>query len=276
MDPVQKALWFVESHFHAPITLDEIAIASQVSTYHLSRAFAASTGRSLMRYVRARRLTEAAKQLAAGAQDILPVALDAVYSSHESFSRAFKDHFKLTPEQVRSQGHVNNLSLTEAIALNTVPPPIMSPPRIKSLQPLWLAGIVSRHPCDSPTGIPNQWQRSAPLLRQLPKPLSNVAYGVSFNFDDDANFDYICAVEVGRDEELPFGLVRLDVPAQKYVVYIHSGHIAGIRATFSAIWSKSLPTLGCEPTKGPTLERYGPEFSPNTGLGGVEIWIAVK
>jgi AraC family transcriptional regulator len=79
MDPVGKALWFIESHFAGEITLEEIAAVSGVSRYHLSRAFGAAFERPVMRYVRGRRLSEAAKVLASGAADILTVALDAGY-----------------------------------------------------------------------------------------------------------------------------------------------------------------------------------------------------
>ncbi|MGE5157753.1 MAG: helix-turn-helix domain-containing protein [Gemmatimonas sp.] len=64
------------------------------------RAFAAATGFSVMRYVRARRLSEAARALARGAPDILSLALEADYGSHEAFTRAFRDHFGMTPEAV--------------------------------------------------------------------------------------------------------------------------------------------------------------------------------
>lgn len=77
MDPVGKALWFIESHFAQDITLDAIANASDVTRYHLSRAFGYATGHSIMRYVRARRLTQAARALVDGAPDILAVALEA-------------------------------------------------------------------------------------------------------------------------------------------------------------------------------------------------------
>ena len=77
MDPVGKALWFIESHFAGDITLEEIAEAGGVSRFYMSRAFGTVTGHSAMRYVRGRRLTEAAKALAAGASDILSVALEA-------------------------------------------------------------------------------------------------------------------------------------------------------------------------------------------------------
>jgi len=56
MNPAQKALWYVESHLAEPLSLDEISEVACVSRFHLVRAFAAATGFSVMRYVRARRL----------------------------------------------------------------------------------------------------------------------------------------------------------------------------------------------------------------------------
>src|SRR5471032_2892828 len=102
MNPAQKALWFIESHLAHALTLDEVAAVAGVSRFHLVRAFAAATGLPVMRYVRVRRLSEAARALAAGAPDILSLALEADYGSHEAFTRAFRDHFGVTPEAVRA------------------------------------------------------------------------------------------------------------------------------------------------------------------------------
>src|SRR5262249_38980664 len=102
MNPAQRALWYIESHLAEPMTRDEIAGVAGVSRFHLVRAFAAATGFPVMRYVRARRLTEAARALAGGAPDILSLALEADYGSHEAFTRAFRDHFGATPEAVRA------------------------------------------------------------------------------------------------------------------------------------------------------------------------------
>jgi len=114
MNPAQKALWFIESHLAGALTLDEIAGVAGVSRFHLVRAFAAATGLSVMRYVRARRLTEAAHALAGGAPDILELALDADYGSHEAFTRAFRDHFGVTPEAVRGFTCLDRLKLSGA------------------------------------------------------------------------------------------------------------------------------------------------------------------
>jgi hypothetical protein len=42
---MEKALWFIESHFATEIALDDIAKAGGVSRFHLTRAFGAATGR---------------------------------------------------------------------------------------------------------------------------------------------------------------------------------------------------------------------------------------
>src|SRR5258707_9653033 len=117
MNPAQKALWFVESHLADELTLDEIAGIAGISRFHMVRAFAAATGLSVMRYVRARRLSEAARALAGGAPDILTLALEADYGSHEAFTRAFPDHFGVTPEVVRSSTCLDKLTLQEAIVM---------------------------------------------------------------------------------------------------------------------------------------------------------------
>ncbi|RUX42085.1 AraC family transcriptional regulator, partial [Mesorhizobium sp. M4A.F.Ca.ET.050.02.1.1] len=113
MHPTEKALWFVESHLPDAISLDDVAQSSGVSRFHVTRAFGAATGRSVMGYMRARRLSEAARKLAGGAPDILSVALEAGYGSHEAFTRAFRDQFGTTPELVRAQGSTNTLDLVE-------------------------------------------------------------------------------------------------------------------------------------------------------------------
>jgi AraC family transcriptional regulator len=63
---VAKALWFIESHSPSEVTLTEISDVAGISRFHMVRAFGMTTGHSVMRYVRARRLSEAARALAKG------------------------------------------------------------------------------------------------------------------------------------------------------------------------------------------------------------------
>lgn len=157
MDPVGKALWFMESRLEQWISLAEIADASGVSRFALSRAFGAATGHTVMGYLRRRRLAEAARALCGGAPDILTVALDAAYNSHEAFSRAFRDQYGLTPEQARAQGHSDNLELLEPIRMDKSLLVELEAPRVEEGPALQIVGFGSRYTFETNQGIPAQW-----------------------------------------------------------------------------------------------------------------------
>jgi AraC family transcriptional regulator len=276
MNPVNKALWFVESHFGQEITLDDVAKVGGVSRYHMSRAFGFATGHAVMRYIRGRRLTEAAKSLAGGAPDILAVALEAGYGSHEAFTRAFRDQFGLTPEMVRAQRNLDNIQLMEPIKLNETLLTNLAPPRFESGRTLLIAGLSERYSSETCAGIPAQWQRFSPHLGHIPGQVGRTAYGVLCNGDDAGNTEYICGVEVADFAGLPAEYSRLRIPEQRYAVFSHRDHISTIRQTWLTIWNTWLPDSGYVVADRPEFERYGEEFDPASGCGGFEIWIPIK
>src|SRR6201987_2399791 len=159
MNPAQKALWYIESHLAEPLTLDEISNVAGISRFHMVRAFAVATGSSVIRYVRARRLTEAARALAAGAPDILQVALDADYGSHEAFTRAFRDHFGVTPETVRATSCLEKLKLQEPILMESTAFDNIAAPRFEAGKAMLVAGVSERISAENSAGIPALWHR---------------------------------------------------------------------------------------------------------------------
>lgn len=276
MSPANKAIWYIERHFGSELSLDEVAAHSGVSRFHLSHAFAALTGRPLMTYVRGRRLTEAARALANGAPDILAVALDAGYNSHEAFTRAFRDQFGLTPEAVRAQGHIKQLVLVEAIRMDQSVTDNLASPRFVDGKSLLLVGMSEHYSCETSAGIPAQWQRFLPHFPNVPGQLNRKAYGAKYNFDDEGHFDYLCGVEVADFSRAPEGWAHLRLPANRYVVFEHAEHISTIRRTWATIWDKWFPSSGHEVADAPHFELYGENFNAQTGTGGVEIWIPIR
>lgn len=276
MNPVNHALWYVESHFASDITLDEIASATGVSRFYLTRAFAIATGHPIMRYVRARRLTEAARSLAQNAPDILTVAVEAGYGSHEAFTRAFRDHFGLTPVEVRAERRLETVNLTEPIRMDQTVLDTLAPPRTVDADAFLVAGVSERYTCERSARVPVQWQRFMPHFRNVPGQVGHVAYGVRYNSDDDENFDYLCGVEVPDFSRVARSLSKLRIPPQGYAVFRHDDHVSTIRRTHATIWSTWLPQSSYEVIDGPSFERYGEQFDADTGLGGVEIWIPIR
>jgi len=276
MNPAQKALWFIESHLADQLTLDEIAGVAGISRFHMVRAFAAATGLSVMRYVRARRLSEAARALAGGAPDILTLALEADYGSHEAFTRAFRDHFGVTPEVVRSSTCLDKLTLQEAIVMDSTVIDNLQAPRFVTGKAFLVAGVGERYTCDSSAGIPGQWQRFHQSVENIPGRIGKVAYGVCCNGDDAGNFDYIAGVEASDFSDLPREFSRVRIPEQRYAVFTHRDHISNVRRTINTIWNHWLPASGLKAADAPNFERYDENFDPLTGNGGLEIWIPVK
>jgi AraC family transcriptional regulator len=276
MNPAGKALWFIENHFAEELTLDTIADVGGVSRYHMSRVFGIATGYSIMSYVRGRRLTEAARTLAGGAPDILAVALDAGYNSHEAFTRAFRDQFGLTPEALRARGNLDEIKLTEPIKMDETLLTNMEEPRFENLKTLLIGGLSERYNSETSAGIPAQWQRFVPHLGHIPGQVGWTTYGVVCQSDDAGNMEYICGVEVSDFSKLPPELRGLRIPEQRYAVFTHRDHVSTVRRTWYTIWNKWLPESGHQAAEGPEFERYGKGFDPRSGNGGFEIWIPIK
>ena len=277
MNPAQKALWFIESHLADTSTLDEIAGVAGISRFHMVRAFAAATGLSVMRYVRVRRLSEAARALASGAPDILTLALDAGYGSHEAFTRAFRDHFGVTPEAVRSSTRLDTIRLQEPIVMDSTAIDNLPPPRFVTAKPFLVAGLGERYTWESGgPAIPGQWHRFHQSVGNIPGRIGQVAYGVCCNGDDAGNFDYIAGVEVSDFSDLPREFSRVRIPEQRYAVFNHRDHISSIRRTVNTIWNHWLPASGLKAADAPNFERYDESFDPLTGNGGLEIWVPVR
>jgi AraC family transcriptional regulator len=88
--------------------------------------------------------------------------------------------------------------------------------------------------------------------------------------------DYMTGVEVPDFTRVPPDWGRLRIPEHRYVVFEHAGHVSGIRRAWASIWNHWFPTSGHEPADGPAFERYDERFDPQTGNGGLEIWVPLR
>jgi AraC family transcriptional regulator len=221
-------------------------------------------------------LTAAAQSLATGAPDILDLALEHGYGSHEAFSRAFRAQFGTTPETVRRNASTEDLSMIKAMRIPAGSGVRLEPPRFVPGAPMLVVGLSQRHSFAATQEIPAQWQKFMAAYGEIPDKAHPIPLGISMNMDDDGNFEHVCAVEVARFSTAPRGLVQLRIPAQTYAVFQHREHVSTIGATYSAIWNNWLPDHNRVAADGPSLEWHLETFDPQTGLGGVEIWIPIK
>jgi len=277
MSLVNKAVWFVETHHAETITLDDVAKGVGVSRFQLVRAFGVGTGYTVMRYLRARRLSIAAQALARGeAANILEVALAAGYSSHEAFTRAFRDQFGVTPESVRLQRHLSNIQLVEAFQMTQDDNNTIQTPRIETHGAFLVVGLRERYGQEASQHAPAQWQRFTPYIGAIPAQVGNCTYGVGYNGDDDGNIDYLCGVEVTRISNLPDELDHVRVPERRYAVFTHAEHVSSIRQSWDMVWNQWLSQAEYTVADAPFFERYGEDFDPETGFGTIVLWVPIQ
>jgi AraC family transcriptional regulator len=275
--PIEKALWYVESHFAREITLDEIASVCGLSRFQTSRLFSRATGSTVTGYLRGRRLTQAAYALADGAPDILGVAIAAGYGSHEAFTRAFRDQFGVTPAAVRSRGDLDGLALVAPLREDPDIRVDLPPPRLETRAPLLIAGLGRRFAINDLAGIPALWQELRPHLGYIPGQKNALAYGlVARMAADGESLFYLAGVEVSDLSDLD-GFTGMKLPAQRWAVFPQAGHITTIASTIDAIFAEALPAAGLRHGDMPDLiERYDQRFDSRSGAGGFEIWVPVR
>lgn len=91
----------IRSEADEELTLNALSEKSGVSQFHLSRKFREITGMQLRDYLRFRRLALALKEVRDTDQSILDIALKYGFSSHEAFTRAFKEAYGVSPSEYR-------------------------------------------------------------------------------------------------------------------------------------------------------------------------------
>lgn len=95
---------FIEAHLDAELRLEDLAEATCLSTFHLSRCFRQTTGTTLHAFVMLRRVERARVLLADGRQTLADIAYRCGFASQSHFTSAFKKRTGLTPGSFRKAG----------------------------------------------------------------------------------------------------------------------------------------------------------------------------
>jgi AraC family transcriptional regulator len=153
-------------------------------------------------------------------------------------------------------------------------------PRFEYSKVLLIAGLREHYTSETMKNMPELWRRFAPHIGNISGQVGRVAYGLCFNALSPDGMDYMAGVEVSGSSGLPSEFSVATIPAQKYAVFPHREHVSRLRETLDSM-DKWLPGSGLDvgsPTAGAPdfFERYSEEFDPQTGMGGMEVWVPVK
>jgi AraC family transcriptional regulator len=150
-------------------------------------------------------------------------------------------------------------------------------PRFENGPAMLISGLGGHYTAETNKEIPALWQRFGPeYMGRVPGQVGSATYGVCYNFAPNEVFDYLAGVEVSSFKGLPAEFKQLSIPPQRYAVFPHAGHVSKLSELWMSIFDQWLPKSGREFAGGPSYERYDAVFDPKSGMGGMEIWVAVK
>ena len=273
MGAAAKAIWLIEQHHAAPLSLEALSEKVGLSRFHLSRLFASAVGLPPMAYARARRLSEAAIALDLGLS-VTDAAFGAGYESPEAFSRAFREEFGLPPSALKAGGGLAGLPLTHPFTPEEDMTTTLIAPRFETRAAFAVSGLSARFDMSQLAGVPAVWGRFAPHFGTFPMAEPGVSWGVISHEPGAQAFDYLAGAEPKGAP--PADLETVRVPAARYAVFTHEGHVSDIRKTMAAIFDEWLPASGETEAESPELERYDHRFDISTLSGVVELWIPLR
>jgi AraC family transcriptional regulator len=293
---IQRILARIERELDQPLSLDALARAAGMSRWHFLRTFSAMVGEPPARYIRRRRISEAARLLHQTPRSILEVALGFQFESHEAFTRAFKAEVGITPREWRTRNRCASdaavpfppVSL-DASTLNARFARTSMNPEFLQLPAAVFAGLEARFiPVLSPDSdnlqvIPALWQRFLGRLGDLCPREPGITHGLCKLPESGkpvgARADellYLAGVEIERTAPLPPGMVTWHTPGGLHAKFVHRGPIAGIGETMGAIYGGWFPSSGYTRGEGPDIERYDARFHPTRDDSLLEIYIPVR
>ncbi|MBK5072515.1 AraC family transcriptional regulator [Budviciaceae bacterium CWB-B4] len=278
---VQQVHRLIAASLDEPVDIATLAKASAFSLYHFHRIYTALMGETVADTHRRLRLDRAAAQIARGSLPITHIAMEAGYETPQSFSRAFKHQFSLSPAQYRKVGTQPDCQApvsiyppicTEIIKMNIT---------IETREEAIVYGVRHIGPY---TGIQQafhqlwQWVTANHLESQ-----GKCGIGIYYNdpittapekCQSDACIQFIQPLENEPEDK---NIRTIKLAAGRYARYRHTGPYNTLEQAYNTFYGQWLPDSGYECADLPPFEIYinSPYDTPEADLI-TDIYMPVK
>ncbi|MEO1129122.1 MAG: AraC family transcriptional regulator [Planctomycetota bacterium] len=270
---IEAARRLLEQRLDEQVPLEELAAAAHYSMFHFHRLFRSVVGETVREHQRRLRLERAAHRLVHGDADILSIAIDAGYDSHEAFTRAFRRRFDVAPSAFRDERREVRARKLEVMQMGAI--------RIERRQPQRVAYVRHVGPY---SGVGDAW---ATLMKWgWMKMLGGMPETFGLCFDDpdvtpEEKTRYEACMVVNDKAKAKGAVLVKEIPGGVYAVTVHEGPFEAIGQTYAALCGAvaSGPVEGRSWTLGdpPSLEKYltDPRKTDPANLR-TEVWMPVQ
>ncbi len=251
-DRLNRVLDYVYAHLEDDLSFDRLAEIACLSPYHWSRIYSAIRGETIVATIRRLRLQRAADRLANSDLEIGAIGVRAGYSSTDTFGRAFKGTFGVSPAAYREKGsHAAFRAAQAASQANAFPVVVESLPERRC------AGIDhtgSYMEVDHAMG-----RLFAELAARDALPAQPAMIGVFFDDPDlgpEAELRSRACLPVADGVTVDAPLVKTVLRGGSYAKLSYTGPYADMRGAYRWLLGVWLPASGYEPDDFPIFEAY--------------------
>ena len=254
IDGFQKSIEYIERNLSLTLDIEDIAAEAALSSFYYQRIFGALCGMTVGEYIRARRMTLAAQDLASSDERVIDIAVKYGYDSPDSFAKAFQRFHGITPSQAKEPGAPLRSFAPLHIKI-TLEGGNMLDYKIVEKAPFTVVGLKKRFSAEtSYSEVPKFWNEWASDMKGL-----KGMFGVCTDMDGKT-FDYWIADLYMPWVDIPAGCEIYQIPGSLWAQFMCKGPLPdAMQKVNTQIWSEWLPALnGYELAGNYSIEVYMP------------------
>ena len=278
---LNQSIDYIENYICEDLEAEKIAKISCLSKYHFQRLFHLLSGYTIAEYIRKRRLTLAAQELATDDIKVIDVAIKYGYSTAESFSKAFSRLHGINPSVVKNskkklKAYPHLFFQLKLQGANKMDYRIVEKEEFqvvgKSIEVSTLDGQNFKE-------IPEFWDvcNQNGFCDKLYQYVDELGIlGICMDYEENKDkMKYMIAIKKTEDK-LDFEVEEKEIPSNTWAIFEIKGPMPNaIQDVWKRIYSEWFPSTGYEHTRGPELEVYFPG-DPSDENYKSEIWIPLK
>lgn len=279
---MQNAINYMEDNILDDIDYDKIAQSAYSSTFHFQRMFSMLTGFTVGEYIRNRRLTLAAQELALSNTKVTDIAFKYGYETLEAFTKAFQRLHGMTPTAARESGaklkSYGRLSIQITMKGDKeMNYKIVEKESFKIFGKDFKTSVIDGKCFEE---IPEFWDRciadgtSAKIINCAGKPENGLLdAGVLYEHNGvDGSLRYMIACDLPKTD-VPEEFTILEIPNLTWAIFeVQGNRDEDIQQIWKRISSEWFPSSNYEHADAPEMERYYGKVDQDYRC---EVWIPV-
>ncbi|MCX7773039.1 MAG: AraC family transcriptional regulator [Clostridia bacterium] len=243
LEQIIEIISYIEANLKERMTLEDLSRRFHLSKFHLHRVFSSLTGMPLMKYIRERKLSCSVFDLMKTDMNIIDIAYEYGFSDEQSYIRAFRNAFNISPARARRRKEV--IKITDKIDTGAITPVgdgLIFEPEMVIRPESFLVGVRSpvydpatKQPLEPKTMGPDFFLNYRGSIRhtlnddiyisytELMPGLSDYDFYLENIHEPNKHWFLTVGADVGELSDIPPGMVGMKVPTLQFAVFKYIG-----------------------------------------------------